>query len=78
MNASKEQTWYSVYQSEEGGRFYHEQNLNMIVEVPEDSPIEEGGNYCWMTLNQLQYFVIFNNYVNISARSILSAIQYQI
>lgn len=78
LNASKEQTWYSVYQSEEGGRFYHEQNLNMIVEVPEDSPVEEGGNYCWMTLNQLQYFVVFNNYVNISARSILSAIQYQI
>lgn len=78
LNANKEQTWYSVYQSEEGGRFFHEQNLNMIVEVPEDSPIEEGGNYCWMTLNQLQHFVMFNNYVNISARSILSAIQFQI
>lgn len=78
LNAKKEQIWYSVYQSEEGGRFYHEQNLNMIVEVPEDSVIDEGGNYCWMTLNQLLSFVTYNNYVNISARSILSAIQYHI
>ena len=78
LNARPEQIWYSVYQSEEGGRFYHEQNLNMIVEVPDDSEIDEGGNYCWMTLNQLLSFVTYNNYVNISARSILSAIQFHI
>ena len=78
LNARPEQIWYSVYQSEEGGRFYHEQNLNMIVEVSEDSDIDEGGNFCWMTLNQLLSFVTYNNYVNISARSILSAIQFQI
>lgn len=78
LEAKPEQIWYSVYQSEEGGRFYHEQNLNMIVEVPEDSSVDEGGNYCWMTLNQLLSFVTFNNYVNISARSILSAIQFHI
>lgn len=78
LNAKPEEIWYSVYQSEEGGRFYHEQNLNMIVEVAEDSDVDEGDNYCWMTLNQLLSFVTFNNYVNISARSILSAIQFHI
>lgn len=78
LNARPEQIWYSVYQSEEGGRFFHEQNLNMIVEVSEDSKVEEGGNYCWMTLNQLLSFVVYNNYVNISARSIMSAIQFHI
>lgn len=68
--------WYKTYQSEEGGRFYHEQNLNMIVEVGDEFPIEVGENYCWMTLNQLLSFVAYNNYLNIFARSIISAIQF--
>ena len=67
--------WYSTYQSEEGGRFYHEQNLNIIVEVGEDFPIEVDENYCWMTLNQMLSFVTYNNYLNIAARSLISAIQ---
>ena len=48
----------------------------MIVEVPEDSPIDEGGNYCWMTLNQINNFLKFNNFLNIQARSILAALKY--
>lgn len=75
-NPVKENVWYSAYQSEEGGRFYHEQNLNMIVEVGNEFPIEVDSNYCWMTLNQLMSFVIYNNYLNIAARSLLSSIRF--
>jgi oxidase EvaA len=71
-----DRVWYSAYQSEEGGRFYKEQNLNIIVEVDEDFPVSVHPNYCWMTLNQLQNFVLYNNYLNIAARSLLSAIQF--
>ncbi len=78
LNADKSQVWYSSYQSEEGGRFYHEQNKNMIVEVGEEFPVDIPDNYCWMTLNQIYTFIKFNNYVNISARSLLSAIRYKI
>ena len=74
--ANQNNIWYSAYQSEEGGRFYHEQNLNMIVEASDDFPIEVDDNYCWMTLNQLQTFVAFNNYLNIAARSLLAAINF--
>lgn len=76
VNPKKENLWYSVYQSEEGGRFYKEQNLNMIVEVGEDFPVEVAENYCWVTLNQLMSFVTYNNYLNIAARSLLSAISF--
>ena len=76
LNAKEEDIWYSSYQSEEGGRFYKEQNLNIIVEVGEDFPIEVDGNYCWMTLNQILSFVTYNNYLNIAARSLLSAISF--
>lgn len=76
MNASKENIWYSTYQSEEGGRFFQEQNLNTIVEVGDDFSVEVDLNYCWMTLNQILSFVTYNNYLNIAARSLLSAISF--
>lgn len=75
-NPIEKNIWYAAYQSEEGGRFYHEQNLNMIVEVGEDFPIDVDPNYCWMTLNQMMSFVIYNNYLNIAARSLLSSIKF--
>lgn len=76
INAPKENIWYSTYQSEEGGRFFQEQNLNIIVEVGEDFPIEVEDNYCWLTLNQMMSFVTYNNYLNIAARSLLAAIRF--
>ena len=67
---------YSSYQSEEGGRFFQEQNFNIIVEVGDEFPIEVEENYCWMTLNQMLSFVTYNNYLNIAARSLLSAVSF--
>ncbi|MFM7664235.1 MAG: NDP-hexose 2,3-dehydratase family protein, partial [Bacteroidota bacterium] len=77
LEAKEEQVWHRSYQSEEGGRFYHEQNLNMIVEVDDDFAIEIPENYCWMTLDQLNSFMRFNNYLNIGARSLISLISLQ-
>jgi len=76
INAPEDKVWYSSYQSEEGGRFYQEQNLNIIVEVGDEFPIEVEENYYWMTLNQMLSFVTYNNYLNIAARSLLSAISF--
>lgn len=76
LNAPEDKIWYSSYQSEEGGRFFQEQNLNIIVEVGDEFPIEIDENYYWMTLNQMLSFVTYNNYLNIAARSLLSAISF--
>lgn len=76
LNASREQIRYDVLQSEEGGRFYREQNRNMIIEADEDFPMEVPEHYTWMTLNQINNFLKFNNFLNIQARSILSALKY--
>lgn len=67
---------YDALQSEEGGRFYHEQNRNMILEVESDFPIETPPDYHWMTLGQIFEFLRFNNYINIQARSLIAAIKY--
>ena len=64
-------------QSEEGGRFYHEQNRNLLIEADEDFPVELPDRYTWMTLNQIYDFLRFNNYLNIQARSIISALNYK-
>lgn len=77
MNAKKEQIIFDTLQSEEGGRFYKEQNRNMIVEVDDDFPLEVPERYTWMTLRQIYKFLRFNNYLNIQARSLISALSYK-
>lgn len=76
-NIPKEQVYFDALQSEEGGRFYKEQNRNIIIiagdEVSEDLP----DNFIWMTLNQLYVFLKFNNYLNIQSRSLIAAIGFK-
>lgn len=76
LGAPSSRVLFDSMQSEEGGRFFHEQNRNMIVEVDENFPLEVDNNYCWMTLNQMLRFIEFNNYLNIAARSLLSTITF--
>lgn len=76
LGAKKERIWYSTLQSEEGGRFYQEQNRNMIIEAEPGFPVAVPDNYCWMTLNQLSTFLKFNNYLNIAARSLIAAVSF--
>lgn len=76
-NAAPEQIRYDTLQSEEGGRFYHEQNRNMIVEAGDDfdhTNIPE--QYTWMTLYQINEMLRYNNIFNIQARSLLAALEY--
>lgn len=76
LNASTDQIIYDTLQSEEGGRFYHEQNRNMLVMADESFPIDLPAHFHWMTLYQLNSFMRFNNYINIQARSLIAAIRY--
>lgn len=77
LNAPKEQILFDTLQSEEGGRFYHEQNRNMLIKVDDDFPLTVPDNYRWMTLHQLFNFLKFNNFLNIQARSLLSALKFK-
>jgi oxidase EvaA len=76
LNAPEQNIIFKSLQSEEGGRFYREQNLNIIVQVNDDFSVEIPENYCWITLNQLFTFIKFNNYLNIQARSLISAVAF--
>lgn len=76
LNASGDQILYDTLQSEEGGRFYHEQNRNLLVLADDSFPVEVPGNFHWMTLGQINEFMRFNNYINIQARSLIAALRY--
>lgn len=74
LNAKKDNIVHDVMLSEEGGRFFENQNRNMIIKVSDNDKIIEYDNYRWMTLNQLLKFMEYNNNVNIEARSLLSVL----
>ena len=76
LNARPEQVLFDTLQSEEGGRFYHEQNRNMLIVADDDFPTELPATYQWLTFGQINDFLRYNNYLNIQARSLIAAIKY--
>jgi oxidase EvaA len=76
LNAQPSQIIYDVLQSEEGGRFYREQNRNMLILAGNEISDKLPENYIWMTMNQLYTFLKFNNYLNIQARSLIAGISF--
>lgn len=74
LNAPPNKILFSAMQSEEGGRFFKEQNKNIIIEVGDEFPLDVPTNFCWMTFNQMSKLIMFNNYLNIAARSLIAAI----
>ena len=64
-----------VILSEEGGRFYHEQNNNVIIEI---DPVELEvlpEEYIWVEYATLNYLVQVNNCLNIQLRNLLALIK---
>ena len=74
LSCAPDQVRYCTLQSEEGGRFYQEQNKNMIIEADHTFPVDIPENFHWLTLNQLLAFLKFNNFLNIQARSLVSSL----
>ncbi len=68
---------FDTKQSEEGGRFYHEQNRNLVIEAEDAFPIQVPENYMWLTLGQIKEFLRYNNYLNIQARSLIAALDFR-
>ena len=64
---------YSALQSEEGGRFYHLQNLNSIIEIDEFEDLEIPDNFIWLSRDQINKFMPYGMF-NIEARSLIAAL----
>ncbi len=62
--------------SEEGGRFYHEQNRNVVLEIAEDEIQSLPEGYFWTNLRTLSELVQVNNCLNIQLRNLLSVLEW--
>lgn len=62
--------------SEEGGRFYHEQNRNVIIEISPDRISKLPQGYFWTTYRELNELVQINNCLNIQLRNLLSVLPF--
>ena len=67
----KEKTLLDVILSEEGGRFYHEQNRNVIMVVDKDKIKYDPDRYIWVSLGTLNALTQINNCLNIQLRNLL-------
>ena len=74
INAKPNQVKFDTLQSEEGGRFYHDQNRYMVIEIDEGKHLDLPDNFIWMSLRQMKEFIRFNNYLNIEARGLLACL----
>lgn len=88
IHAPSDNFVFDTLQSEEGGRFFKEQNRNVIAIIPDTLEHSDPKiysyvqpyldttppNFIWMTLKQLSVFIQFNNYLNIQARSLIAAV----
>ena len=66
---------YDVILSEEGGRFYHEQNRNVIIEIEHCKEEELPDGYIWADYGTLNFMIQINNCLNIQLRNLLSLLK---
>lgn len=64
-----------VILSEEGGRFYHEQNRNLILEADSEIPLWTDKDSMWVDFSTLNYLVQSNGFLNIQLRNLISLIK---
>jgi oxidase EvaA len=64
-----------VMLSEEGGRFYHEENRNVILEVCRSTMKNLPEGYFWLDYKTLNQMVQTNNCLNIQLRNLLSLLE---
>jgi oxidase EvaA len=65
---------FDAMQSEEGGRFYHAESRNLIVEVEDDFPVSAPADYRWLTVAQITQLLQHSHYLNVQARSLVACL----
>ena len=76
INNKKGRILYNKIQSDEGGRFFHSQRKNIIVEIDESEKIRLNQNYIWMSHNQILHF-IQKGIFNIEARMLFACFNFK-
>ncbi|MBR9647304.1 NDP-hexose 2,3-dehydratase family protein [Clostridium tyrobutyricum] len=72
---NKKSILLDVILSEEGGRFYHEQNRNVIIEIDINDISNLPKQYFWVDYSTLNFLIQVNNCLNIQLRNLLSLLE---
>ena len=72
----KEGVVFDTLLSEEGGRFYHEQNRNVIMRISEEDLTKLPEGYFWVDYKTLNMLIQVNNCLNIQLRNLLSVLEW--
>ena len=72
-SATADQIRYDVVHAEEGGRFYRAEN-RCVVLASDAAPADPPPGYRWLTPGQLTELLRHGYYVNVQARTLLSAV----
>ncbi|MDD3382591.1 MAG: NDP-hexose 2,3-dehydratase family protein [Bacilli bacterium] len=72
---NKKNILYDVLLSEEGGRFYHEQNRNTIIDIKENELLDLPKDYAWVDYKTINYLIQSNNIVNIQLRNLMALLR---
>lgn len=75
MWKNNEGVLYNVLLSEEGGRFYQEENYNVIINVDFKLIEFDKSKYFWVSYQTLNRLIQINNCVNIQLRNLLSLLE---
>lgn len=62
--------------SEEGGRFYHEENRNILLEIDAEELNNIPDGYFWVSYGTLDMLMQINNCLNIQLRNLLSLLEW--
>ena len=63
---------YKKWLAEDGGRLFNKRNLNILIELPEETEIELRGNFKWMSMYQIKTFLHEEAWVNPHIRGIIA------
>ncbi len=78
LDAARDRVLVDQLQSEQCARFFRKRNRNMVVRVPDDADIELRPGFRWLTLGQLRRLARRENTVNMTARSVIAAIPFDV
>lgn len=71
----KDHVCNDVILSEEGGRFYYEENHNIIIKIKKEDIREVDKGYFWVDYYTLNLLIQINNCVNIQLRNLISLME---
>ena len=74
LDAPADHVRLRMLQSEDGGRFYRDEKLHLVIELPEGERVDAPPSYRWMTLALLKRVMACGYHVTVEARSLIACL----